>query len=48
MTLSVSLTGTRGTRLPVRPCAGIVLFNAEGRVWLGRRRPKWVNYPQDY
>ena len=35
-------------RLPLRPCAGIVLFNAEGRVWLGRRRPKWARYPQDY
>ncbi len=48
MTLSMSLTGARGTRLPLRPCAGIVLFNAEGRVWLGRRRPKWASYPQDY
>jgi putative (di)nucleoside polyphosphate hydrolase len=48
MTLSVSLTATCGTRLPVRPCAGIVLFNAEGRVWLGRRSPKWARYPQDY
>ena len=48
MTLSVSLTGVRSTRLPLRPCAGIVLFNAEGRVWIGRRRPKWANYPQDY
>src|SRR5260221_14609297 len=48
MTLSVSLTGALGTRLPLRPCAGIVLFNAEGRVWLGRRCPKWARYPQDY
>jgi len=48
MTLSVSLTGARGTRLPLRPCAGIVLFNADGRVWLGRRRPKWASYAQDY
>lgn len=48
MTLSVSLTGIRSTRLPLRPCAGIVLFNAEGRVWLGRRRPKWANSAQDY
>jgi putative (di)nucleoside polyphosphate hydrolase len=23
--------------LPYRPCAGIVLLNAEGRIWLGRR-----------
>jgi len=48
MTLSVSLTGASGTRLPVRPCAGVVLFNAEGHVWLGRRRPKWASYAQDY
>jgi putative (di)nucleoside polyphosphate hydrolase len=23
--------------LPYRPCAGIVLLNAEGRIWIGRR-----------
>ena len=23
--------------LPYRPCVGIALFNAEGRVWVGRR-----------
>ena len=34
--------------MPLRPCAGIVLFNAEGLVWLGRRCPKWGRYPQDY
>lgn len=27
--------------LPYRPCVGIVLFNAEGLVWIGRRIPKW-------
>ncbi len=26
----------------MRPCAGIILFNAKGRVWVGRRRPKWA------
>ena len=26
----------------MRPCAGIILFNATGRVWVGRRRPKWA------
>jgi putative (di)nucleoside polyphosphate hydrolase len=27
--------------LPYRPCVGIMLFNREGRVWIGRRIPKW-------
>jgi putative (di)nucleoside polyphosphate hydrolase len=31
----------RPARLPLRPCVGIALFNAEGRVWIGRRLPKW-------
>lgn len=28
--------------LPVRMCVGILLFNRDGLVWVGRRRPKWV------
>jgi len=28
--------------LPIRPCVGIVLFNAQGLVWVGRRCPKWA------
>jgi len=28
--------------LPMRPCVGIVLFNAEGLVWMGQHRPKWT------
>ena len=39
---------TSSARLPVRPCAGVVLFNAKGRIWVGRRCPKWTRYPQDY
>lgn len=35
-------------RLPMRPCAGIVLFNREGRVWVGRRQPKWARHRQSY
>jgi len=27
--------------LPYRPCVGIMLLNREGRVWTGRRLPKW-------
>lgn len=26
-------------RLPYRPCVGVALFNAEGRVFVGRRKP---------
>ena len=40
--------------LPYRPCVGVVLFNPEGRVWIGRRadRPEnegagnWWQMPQ--
>jgi putative (di)nucleoside polyphosphate hydrolase len=28
--------------LPFRICAGIMLFNRDGLVWIGRRRPKWA------
>jgi putative (di)nucleoside polyphosphate hydrolase len=48
MTIAVPATGALRTRLPLRPCAGIVLFNAEGRVWVGRRRPKWARIAPDY
>lgn len=29
------------SNLPYRPCVGIVLFNAQGLVWTGRRIAKW-------
>jgi putative (di)nucleoside polyphosphate hydrolase len=29
--------GEPGKLLPYRPCAGIALLNAEGRIWVGRR-----------
>lgn len=29
-------------RLPIRACVGIMLLNREGKVWVGRRKPKWV------
>ena len=28
--------------LPLRACAGIMLLNAAGQVWVGRRKPKWA------
>lgn len=48
MVLSVASVEARQSRLPMRPCAGIVLFNAEGQVWIGRRRPKWARRAQTY
>ena len=27
--------------LPYRACVGVMLLNAEGKVWIGRRIPKW-------
>lgn len=30
--------------LPYRPCVGVVLFNREGRVWIGKRR--WTHDPE--
>jgi putative (di)nucleoside polyphosphate hydrolase len=29
-------------KMPYRPCVGIMLINRHGRVWIGRRLPKWV------
>lgn len=28
--------------MPYRPCVGIMLLNAAGKAWVGRRLPKWV------
>ncbi|MDX2258621.1 MAG: RNA pyrophosphohydrolase [Hyphomicrobiaceae bacterium] len=30
------------TALPYRSCAGVMLLNRHGQVWVGRRRPKWI------
>lgn len=48
MVLSIAGTEIRRTRLPLRPCAGIVLFNAKGLVWVGRRRPRWARQVHGY
>lgn len=48
MSVSVAHTQSHLARLPLRPCAGIVLFNAHGQVWVGRRHPKWAELPQPY
>ena len=48
MAVSVAFSETWGLSLPMRPCAGVALFNAEGRVWVGRRRPRWARRFPDY
>jgi putative (di)nucleoside polyphosphate hydrolase len=40
--MSAPLSQIEGLALPLRPCVGIVLFNADGLVWVGRHTPKWV------
>lgn len=42
MTLVSTTSRIARDALPVRACVGIMLFNAEGKVWVGRRRPKWA------
>jgi putative (di)nucleoside polyphosphate hydrolase len=29
-------------QLPIRACVGIMLLNRDGKVWVGRRKPKWA------
>ena len=35
------LAGERVDVLPMRACVGIMLLNGDGKVWIGRRKPKW-------
>lgn len=37
-----SAAATTRRELPLRPCAGIMLIDARGLVWIGRRLPKWI------
>jgi putative (di)nucleoside polyphosphate hydrolase len=41
-------TETYASPLPLRPCVGIVLFNPQGLVWVGRHRPKWAATRESY
>lgn len=43
MTILAKPTSLSGTALPFRTCVGVMLLNREGKVWVGRRRPKWAN-----
>jgi putative (di)nucleoside polyphosphate hydrolase len=42
MTFVPDLGGDAPTQLPIRACVGIMLLNREGKVWVGRRKPKWA------
>jgi putative (di)nucleoside polyphosphate hydrolase len=37
-----------GEQLPLRPCVGVMLLNAQGLVWVGRRLPKWSDDKSAY
>ena len=36
------------SRLPYRPSVGIMLINRHGRIWVGRRLPKWQENSSHY
>lgn len=46
MASSIPFAIEPGAQLPLRPCVGVVLFNAEGLVWVGRHTPKWARQRQ--
>jgi putative (di)nucleoside polyphosphate hydrolase len=39
---TIAIDAPRRSRLPLRTCVGIALFNSQGKVWIGRRCPKWL------
>lgn len=41
-------TVTTSHELPYRTCVGIMLLNQEGKVWTGRRLPKWAGDKSAY
>lgn len=45
---SFAHTETYAVPLPLRPCVGVVLFNAEGLVWVGRHQPRWARERTDF
>jgi putative (di)nucleoside polyphosphate hydrolase len=42
------MSSDKHSALPYRPCAGIVVLNAEGLIWLGRRIGDLVEQEQQY
>jgi putative (di)nucleoside polyphosphate hydrolase len=45
---SIDQTDVYPAPLPLRPCVGVVLFNAEGLVWVGRHQPRWARLRDDF
>ena len=45
---SIAQTDVYPAPLPLRPCVGVVLFNAEGLVWVGRHQPRWARLRDDF
>lgn len=43
MTILAKTKHLTGSALPFRNCVGVMLLNKEGKVWVGRRRPKWAD-----
>lgn len=41
-------SGSTPLDLPYRQCVGIMLLNKDGRVWTGRRLPKWTGDKSAY
>lgn len=41
------MTKVKAEDLPYRPCVGIVLLNARGKVWAGRRLPNTETFGKD-
>jgi putative (di)nucleoside polyphosphate hydrolase len=48
MKQETEFTGTPMRDLPYRSCVGIMLLNNDGRVWTGRRLPKWAGDKSAY
>lgn len=42
------IASATGAQLPLRPCVGVMLLNAQGLVWVGRRLPKWFGDKSAY
>jgi putative (di)nucleoside polyphosphate hydrolase len=42
MNIQTSISARTAEALPYRTSVGIMLLNGEGKVWIGRRRPKWL------
>jgi putative (di)nucleoside polyphosphate hydrolase len=48
MRLDMNIAPAPRAQLPLRPCVGVMLLNAQGLVWVGRRLPKWFGDKSAY